>query len=517
MEDDPQWRAKFHARWVAAGEEFDPEPPPPPPPQPAPEPEPEPWVPNRDAPVTLGRDEDGRLVELTPAQRCEHALLVGKTGQGKSNLMRLCMRQDMEAGRGFVCLDPHGKLVDDVLSDVPIERQHDVVYLDCADEDWPFGLNLFEAPPNITPKSKATMISQLLQAFDKCWEGGFSGTAEIVIKSVCQTFLDNRRGTLAMIPRLLSDRDYREAFYPRITDPFTKLEWKRITNSRTGELKNDETDPIMRRLNKFVGNPIVRNLMGQTKTTLAFPRWMDEDAIVLIKIPDDDSTGIGKDAAQLVATVILQLILRAAYGREVGSPLWSVYCDEFQHYVTGDIPVMLRNTRKYGVGLFLATQSFSDVDTAILGAGTLLCYQLTDRDARIVAGEFRKGVELAEDWEEKIKTEIIGGDSYRYQETVYSRPTRAEIASRLANLKALVGTGNCLAKIGGHEHVVDVPNIERLPRGYKASLRSPIIARSRERYCRPRWEVEREIMREVAPGGDDDAGVLFDEAPPAWG
>jgi len=410
MATDPAWRAKFHARWVAAGAAVAM---PVPVPVPSASAEP-PWEADLSLPVTLGVDEQGFPVEITPEQRCEHALLLGKTGQGKSNLMRLLMRQDMEAGRGFVCLEPHGKLVDDVLKDVPTYRHKDVVYLDCADEEYPFGLNLFESPPNITPKSKATMISQLLQAFDKCWEGGFSGTAEIVIKSVCQTFLDNRRGTLAMIPRLLTDREYREAFYPRITDPYTMIEWKRITNSRTGELKGDEIDPIMRRLNKFVGNPIVRNLMGQTTTTLALPRWMAENAIVLIKIPDDDSEGIGKDAAQLVATVILQLILRAAYGREVGSPLWSVYCDEFQHYVTGDISAMIMNTRKFGVGLFLATQSFSNIHdeairTALLGVGTLLCYQLTDRDARIVAGEFRRGVEMAEDWRDEIKTEISGG------------------------------------------------------------------------------------------------------------
>ncbi|MEO8716198.1 MAG: hypothetical protein ABI369_14410, partial [Acetobacteraceae bacterium] len=252
----------------------------------------------------------------------------------------------------------------------------------------------------------------------------------------------------------------------------------------------------------------------------AFPRWMAQNAIVLVKIPDDDTEGIGQDAAQLVATVILQLILRAAYGREVGSPLWSVYCDEFQHYVTGDIPAMIMNTRKFGVGLFLATQSFSNIAedairTSLLGVGTLLCYQLTDRDARIVAGEFRRGVEMAEDWREEIKTEIRNGESYRYQETVYHRPSRVEHASRLANLKALVGIGNCLGKIGGREYVISVPNVERLRPDYRTAKRGPIIVRSREQYCRPRWEVEREIMREVAPSPDDDEG-MFREAPSPW-
>ncbi len=400
------------------------------------------------------------------------------------------------------------------------------------------GINLFEPTRSVSPLARARMISQVLQIFDKCWGGGFSGTAEVILKAVCQTFLDNRTGTLPMIPKLLTDQHYREAFYPKIRDPNTLIQWQRMTaktGRSAGELRREEIDPVMRRLDTFVGNPVVKNIMGQKKTTLDFPKWMADHAIVLIKIPDNDSDGIGEDAAQLLATVILQLILRAAFGREIDSTLWTVYCDEFQHYVTGDIPKMIVNIRKYGVGLFLATQSFSnitnkDIRTALLNVGTLLCYQLTSDDAAIVAGEFRHGVELDDDWELEQKRVFDRGDWYVNSETVYHRPTRGEVASRIANLKGLLGMGACLAKVSGTESVLTVPNMEESTVG--GAKRSRIIQRSREQYCRPRWEVERELREELWPHDDastfhgtpltlvadpEPGSELRDVPPPAWG
>jgi len=241
---------------------------------------------------------------------------------------------------------------------------------------------------------------------------------------------------------------------------------------------------------------------------------------------------VGKDAAQLIATVIMQLILRAAYGREIDSTLWTVYADEFQHYVTGDIPEIIMNTRKYGVGLFLATQSFANIKdeavrTALLAVGTLLCFQLTDPDARIVAGEFRKGVEIDEDWRLEQKRVFEYGEWYVHSETKYHRPQKSEVASRLANLRALVGQGNCLVKMGGHEHVIMITNMDPILAREAQVSRAGIIQRSREQYCRPRWEVERELRDVVwpddrsvsipTPEPEPEPPVLLDGPPPAWG
>lgn len=138
--------------------------------------------------------------------------------------------------------------------------------------------------------------------------------------------------------------------------------------------------------------------------------------------------------------------------------------------------------------------------------GTLLCYQLTSDDAAIVAGEFRHGVELDDDWQLEQRRVFERGDWYVNSETVYHRPTKGEVASRIANLKGLLGMGTCLAKVSGTESVLMVPHLGgSAPGGAK---RARIIQRSREQYCRPRWEVERELRQELWPDDGDDAGTM---------
>lgn len=522
MAEDREWRAKFHARWVAAGEPKVTKMPPPPVPTPPPEPEP-PWEPDLDAPTIIGMDENGDAVTISAEDRCEHQLLLGKTGQGKSVLMRSWMRQDIEAGRGFCCFDAHGSLLDGVLRDIPRRRQGDVIYLDASDDEWPFGLNLFAPPRNLTPKAKSVLTDQLVQVFKKTWEGQWATTTGDWLKVIASTFIDNRHGTIANIPKLLTDEAYRETFMPRLKDVFARQAWEAAINPKTGTLMMTDIRPTLLRMRNFLMNPVLTNIVGQQKTTLDFASWMREGKIVLIRLPGDGDEGIGEAAVELIGTVMMQLILRGAFSRKIGDPLWPVYCDEFQHYVTPDMPKIIMNVRKYGVGIFLATQSFAnipdEITDAVLAVGTHLCYQMSEKDARIMAGEFRRGIELAEDWQETIKSEIIGGESYRYQETVYRRPNKTETASRIANLQALLGKGWCLAKTSKGEFVVRVPNVEEIPVAGPIASRGVIIRDSRKRYCRPRWEVEREILDDLFPEdtGPEDEGVLFDDAPPLWG
>ncbi len=491
---------------------------------PPPIPVPNPWDDTKLG-ESVGLDETGTHVygnvTISAKDRCEHMVLLGKTGQGKSNMMLNMIEQDVRAGRGCCVLDPHGKLVDDALALIPFWREDDVILLDVADDDFPFGLNFFQAPLGASPREKAQMIDQILQAFAKGWGGGWAGSAETWLKVCAWTFMENRTGTMAMIPRLLTDRDYREAFLPRIRNIFTADRWRSAINKKTGEAKIDNLEPILTRLYKFLGNPLIANIVGQQKTTLDFDSWMAENKIVLIKMPEGGKYGIGKEAVQLIGAMVMQLIVQAGYGREEGSVLWPVYADEFQHYVNSDIPEVLQNLRKYGVGMVLATQSFAnikdeDIRDRLLTAGSVVAYQVTEKDARTVTGAFREGLRLAEDWREKITKEKIGPYVYETSEMQYHRPTKAEMVDRLANLRIMLGIGRSLVRTNDGEYVVETPNMDRAA-GEDARLkanRSLVIRQSRARYCRPRHIVEREVRQALLPDDEEDGATFCDDAPP---
>lgn len=480
-------------------------------------PPPDPW-----AGTTLGIDEEGAPVAITARERCEHTLLLGKTGQGKSNMMLAMIDQDVRAGRGCCVIDPYGKLVDDALGLIPSWREDDVILLDAADDEWPFGLNFFQSPVGASPREKAHLIDQVLQAFAKGWGGGWAGSAETWLKVCAWTFMENRTGTMAMIPRLLTDREYREAFLPRIRDAATRDRWASAINKRTGEAKIENLEPILTRLYKFLGNPLVANIVGQQRTTLDFDRWMAERTIVLIKLPEGGKYGIGKEAVGLIGTMLLQLIVQAGYGREEGSVLFPIYLDECQHYITDDIPEILQNLRKYGVGCLLSTQSFAniadeEIRDRLMGAGSVICYQVTEKDARVVAGAFREGMILAEDWREEVTRRRDGPARYETSALVYRRPSKAEMADRLANLRTLAGVGWSLVRTNDGEAVVRTRNMDRAPGGDPrlTASRSLIIRRSRSRYCRPRHLVEREMRRALLPDAESVGEAdFFADAPP---
>ena len=143
---------------------------------------------------------------------------------------------------------------------------------------------------------------------------------------------------------------------------------------------------------------------------------MKEGKIVLIRLPSEGDEGIGEKPVALLGSVMMQLILKAAFSREVQLELRVTRSirSTATSFNTSSRRTCRRSFRTYGSMawvFFLATQSFSnikdeDIRTAILGVGTLLRYQTTEPDARIVAGEFRRGVELDEDWQPEIKTHI---------------------------------------------------------------------------------------------------------------
>ena len=53
--------------------------------------------------------------------------------------------QDISAGHGVAVIDPHGDLIDGVMSRIPPERAEDVIYFDPSDTERPMGLNMLAA------------------------------------------------------------------------------------------------------------------------------------------------------------------------------------------------------------------------------------------------------------------------------------------------------------------------------------------------------------------------------------
>src|SRR5215475_6967483 len=92
----------------------------------------------------LGRVDyrnDQRVFGIKRDDRFAHVYAIGKTGTGKSTLLEGMALQDLANGNGFALIDPLGDLAERVASRIPLSRQGDLIYLNAADLNQPWGYN----------------------------------------------------------------------------------------------------------------------------------------------------------------------------------------------------------------------------------------------------------------------------------------------------------------------------------------------------------------------------------------
>src|SRR5215471_9969056 len=90
------------------------------------------------------KEKDGATVVMDEKDRRKHCAIFGKSGVGKTTLMRNMIVSDLHAGNGLTVVDSYGVLVEDLLQAIPRQRTNDVIYIDPAHPSRAIGLNLLE-------------------------------------------------------------------------------------------------------------------------------------------------------------------------------------------------------------------------------------------------------------------------------------------------------------------------------------------------------------------------------------
>ena len=163
-----------------------------------------------------------RLFGVKRKDRRQHMYVVGKSGTGKTTLIKNMMIQDIMNGEGVCVVDPHGEFVEELLSKIPEERIKDVVYFNPSDPDYSIGFNILEISD---PKFKHLVASGLMGIFTKIWSGVWSARMEYIMNNAILALLDTPGSTLLGILRLLVDKDYRQMVVGNIKDPVVRSFW----------------------------------------------------------------------------------------------------------------------------------------------------------------------------------------------------------------------------------------------------------------------------------------------------
>lgn len=425
---------------------------------------------------TTYRDKN-TLFGIKRRDRRQHVYVLGKSGTGKSVLLSNMIVQNIQNGDGVAVVDPHGELVEGILQSIPSNRLKDVVYFNPADVDFHIGFNVLEL---VDAKYKHLVASGLMGIFTKIWANAWSARMEYILNNTILALLDTPGTTLLGVPRMLVDKDYRQQIINNLKDPVIKAFWVHEYEAWQEKFRNEAIAPIQNKVGQFLSTSVIRNIVGQSKSTINIFDMMNEGKIFLVNV----SKGrIGEDNSKLIGGMIITKLQLAAMERvripEDERKDFYLYVDEFQNFVTDSFASILSEARKYRLNLTVAhqytaqlvTKESSNVRDAIFGnVGTMIVFRVGADDADFLEKEFAP---------EFTPEDLVNLPNFK----IYLKLMIDGITSRPFSAKTLP------------------PIIKKLDH----TIEEQVIKMSRELYCRPRDIVENEINQWSGMSIDDGA------------
>jgi DNA helicase HerA-like ATPase len=328
--------------------------------------------------------------------RRRHIYIVGKTGMGKTTLLENMSIADVAAGRGISIVDPHGEFAEKILDFVPEGRIKDVVYFNPADIDYPIAFNPLE---QISAEYRHLVASGIMGVFKKIWVDLWSARMEYILNNALLALLEYPGSTLLGIMRLLSEKEYRKKVVDNLKDPVVKSFWVNEFSRYSQRFETEATAAIQNKVGQFITNPLIRNIVGQPRSSIDMRKIMDEGKILIVNLSKGK---IGEDNSALLGAMIITKLQLAAMSRvaipESERRDFYLYVDEFQNFATDSFANIMSEARKYRLSLVLAHQyigqlihtASTKVRDAIFGnVGTMITFRVGAEDAEFLEKEFQ--------------------------------------------------------------------------------------------------------------------------------
>ncbi len=334
-------------------------------------------------------------------------LVVGKTGSGKSSMLRKVLDREIARGAGALLLDPHGDLAFEVAANVPRRRWNDTILFDPRDEKVR-GLNPFA---RLAPADRPLAVSNLLAAFKKLFGPGWGPRTEHLLRNAFLALCEVRGATLLDASRMLFDEHHRAWILKQVKDEAVKTFWFEEFSAYGKNLAGEAIAAPLNKLGAVLGNPRIREVVTKSRPRLDIPRLMSRGGVLVASMPKGI---LGEDSVLVLGAMILGAVQAAAMRRADITPVlrrpFTVVVDELGSYAPEPLLELLAEGRKYKVSLVLACQSLAalekNVRSALLAnAGCLVAFNVSGEDAELLNPEF------AEEYGPKALTSLQIGEA----------------------------------------------------------------------------------------------------------
>lgn len=333
---------------------------------------------------------------IKQADRLSHMYVIGKTGVGKSTLLETLARQDVEQGRGFCLIDPHGDLAEQMKGLVE-NSGRSFIYLDAAKPNQPYGYNPLR---KVAADKIPLAVSGLLDAMKKLWGDAWGVRMEHVLRNSLYALIERDGSVLPDILRLYADKSYRQGVVRGISNDTVRRFWLDEFEKYPDLKRAEAVAPIQNKLGALLTDPRLYRALVAPEIPISFRSYMDNGEILIVNLAKGR---LGQDSANvlgsmLASTIGLAALSRAETPQSARRPYY-LYVDEFQSFTTLAFANMMPELRKYGVGLILAHQYLHQLDEqvrhSVLGnTGTLISFRLGPEDAAVISREMQPSFDV---------------------------------------------------------------------------------------------------------------------------
>lgn len=343
-------------------------------------------------PIGSEAEPPHRPVRFSDRIRCEHLVVIGKTGSGKTHLLELLATEIAKRHEGFCFFDFHGDASLSLIGRLLQEPQalDRLVIVDPSHDSRSPGINVLETTGSEAQRfRKVSEISLILR--QRWGVDSFGARTEELLRNSLYS-LAGTAHTLADLPRLLTDDGFRQDVTDQLTNPEIASYWRDRYEPLSEGMKGAFREPLLNRVTAFLIEPAARHLLGQRETTVDAADIMQRRQWLIVRLPK----GRLREHAHTLGNLLFAQLQFAALAREAlpqhARSTFTLLCDEVQNLAENDLATLITEGRKFGISVITANQFWEQLPRelrgCLLSAASHVCFRVSAADASVLAGEF---------------------------------------------------------------------------------------------------------------------------------
>ena len=166
-----------------------------------------------------------KVFGIKQSDRAFHTYIIGKTGTGKTNLLKTQILQDIQFGRGCCLFDIHGDLIEEIQHCLPQGRKGDVVFLNIPDKNLSLGYNPLR---RVSFEKRSLVASSILETFERLNDSkSWGAKLSHILRFILLTLLDQPEANFSDILRIMRDKVYRKNCLKNVVSEEVKEFWNK--------------------------------------------------------------------------------------------------------------------------------------------------------------------------------------------------------------------------------------------------------------------------------------------------